>query len=164
MQILALSLRVAHAGDIGRIDALLARSYPRLLKADYPPSVMVTAVPRLARAKPSLVTSGRYYVAETAEGRVVGAGGWSIRSHAARQGEMRHIATDPDVVRRGVARRLVEFILDEARAAGLARMDCLSTRTAVPFYQAMGFRIVGPVEIGLEAGISFPAVQMVRGI
>ena len=71
------TIRTADMTDLAAIDALLSRSYPRVLAHDYPPSVLVLALPLLSRAQPVLVTSGRYYVAETADGRVLGAGGWS---------------------------------------------------------------------------------------
>ncbi len=159
-----LTLRLATGADIGAVDALLARSYPRLLKSDYPPSIMVTAVPLIARAKPSLVGSGRYYVAELPGEGIVGAGGWSVASRAAGSGEIRHLVTDPRLTRQGVARRIVTAALGAAKSEGLHRMGCLATRTAVPFYEAMGFRLIGPVEIGLAPGISFPALQMTRAI
>ena len=53
-----LVLRPATPDDFADVDALLARSYPALLKHDYRPSVLVTAVPVLARANPALVGSG----------------------------------------------------------------------------------------------------------
>lgn len=162
MTALDLRLRAATRADIAAVDALLARSYPRLLKADYPPSVMVTAVPLIARARPGLVASGRYYLVEDAAGRLLGAGGWSLRGPAL--AEVRHLATDPDALRQGIARRIVEASLDAARAAGAGQMACLATRTAVPFYAAMGFRTLGTLDIGLAAGIVFPAVQMLRDL
>ena len=58
-----LTIRPGRTEDIAPLDALLARSYPRLLAADYPPSVLVTAIPRISRAQPRLVTSGTYFVA-----------------------------------------------------------------------------------------------------
>ena len=156
-----LTLRRSDLRDLAAVDALLARSYPRLLRPDYPPSVMVTALPIIARARPGLVTSGSYYLAEAA-GQVVGAGGWS-RSGAAR-GEVRHLVCDYRWVRQGIGRALIGRVLDEARAAGMAEMVCQSTRTAVPFYLAMGFEVLGAVDVPLRPGISFPAVQMRRDI
>ena len=105
-----LTIRPARRDDIPGIDALLARSYPQLLKADYPPSVLVTALPLISRANPQLVQSGTYYVALDEAGRVLGAGGWSF---GAPQGgladgvtaHIRHFATDPAAVRRGVGGR-----------------------------------------------------------
>lgn len=162
-----LSLRTAVPADLAAVETLLGRSYPRLLAADYPPSVLVTAVPLIARAKPALLASGRYYVVEDGTGRLVGAGGWS---RTAPQGEgpgnvahIRHVATDPDALRRGVGRAILVRVFQAAGEVGVAGYACLSTRTAVPFYAAMGFRTVGPVEVPLAPGIAFPAVRMHRG-
>jgi GNAT superfamily N-acetyltransferase len=168
-----LTLRPASPADLSAVDALLARSYPRLLAADYPPSVMVLAVPIIARARPELLASGRYWLAEDPAGRLLGSGGWSARAPSPRdeakgprrsqQGvaHVRHVATDPDAVRQGVGRALMARVMAEARAAGFAQMECLSTRTAVPFYAAVGFHAVGPVHVNLAPGIDFPATQMV---
>ena len=59
-----LTLRLARPDDLKAVDALLARSYPRLLRPDYPPSIMVTIVPLIARARPELLMSGRYFLVE----------------------------------------------------------------------------------------------------
>ena len=168
---LTLSLRAARLSDLSAVDLLLSRSYPRLLAADYPPSVMVTALPIIARARPDLLTSGRYYLAFGAGGQLLGAGGWSAAAPgpsdqpaagAAAVGHVRHVATDPMAVRQGVARAVMQAVFDAALGAGVTRMECLSTRTAVPFYAAIGFRVLGPVDVPLRAGIVFPAVRMIR--
>ena len=167
-----LTLRLARPADLAAVDVLLARSYPRLLKPDYPPSIMVTLVPMLARARPELLASGRYFVVE-GRGRVLGAGGYSLAApgprgaapgaEEPRLGHIRHLATDPDATRQGIARRLMAAVFAAAAGEAVVRFDCLSTRTAVPFYQAMGFAVIGPVEIPLGPGMSFPAVRMQRG-
>ena len=166
----ALTLRLARPDDVMAVDDLLARSYPRLLKADYPPSVMVGLVPLIARARPELLVSGRYFVVEDAGGRVLGAGGYSLSAPTARGagagkvlnalGHIRHVATDPDATRQGIGRRLMAAVFAAAGAEGVRHFDCLSTRTAVPFYAAMGFTVVGPVEVPITQGMAFPAVRM----
>ena len=167
------ALRHAKPGDLAAVDALLARSYPRLLARDYPPSVLVTAVPIIARARPELLASGRYWIAEDAQGHVVGAGGWSSLSPTPSDGSggfprrergvahVRHVATDPDMVRHGVGRAVMRHVMAEAAMEGFAMMECLSTWTAVPFYTAVGFSDVGRISVNLAPGIDFPAVQMV---
>jgi len=159
-----LNVRMAVRADIAAVDALLARSFPRLLKPDYPPSVLVTALPRISRAQPGLVTCGTYYVVEEA-GQIIGAGAWTRAvpgGGKAQQGlgNVRHVVTDDRAVRRGVGRTLLTHVFAMARAAGISRLDCISTRTAVPFYAAMGFAVRGPVTISLAPGIDFPAVAM----
>ena len=55
---------------------------------------------------------------------------------------------------------MMERITKTAREEGMARLDCLSTVMAVPFYAACGFVEVGPVAVELRPGIEFPAVKM----
>jgi GNAT superfamily N-acetyltransferase len=71
------------------------------------------------------------------------------------------VATDPDAVRQGIGRALMTRVQQDARAAGLSWLDCLSTRTAVPFYAALGFRPLYPTEVPLAPGIAFPVVRMI---
>jgi len=156
-----LIIRPSDRHDIAAVDALLARSYPRLLRADYPPSIMVTAVPIISRARPELVASGTYYVAESG-GEIVGAGGWTRVQGQHAVASLRHLVTDDRRVRQGIGRKLMERIVAESGSVGVSVLDCLATRTAVPFYKAMGFVTLGAVEIALREGISFPAVRMLR--
>jgi GNAT superfamily N-acetyltransferase len=164
-----LTLRRATLADLGAVDDLLARSYPRLLARDYPPSVLVTAVPRLVRAQPGLLGSGRYHLVSDARGRVLGAGGWSAAARGGRTAarglaHVRHVATDPAATRRGIGRAIMARVLAEIAAEGLVQVECLSTRTAVPFYAALGFLADRPVSIPLAPGIDFPAVRMLRPV
>ena len=177
----AVSVRTAAPADLAEVDALLARSYPRILAADYAPSVMVLAVPIIARARPELLASGRYYLALDSNGVVLGAGGWSMdapgpsdqrppdqgpsdlpkgRAEPNRTGHVRHVATDPDALRRGVGRAIMKAVFDAASGAGVTGLHCMSTRTAEPFYASLGFRKIGLIEVPLRPGITFPAVQM----
>ena len=132
----ALGVRAATLADVAKVDALLARAYPRLLRADYAPSMMVMALPLISRAKPA----------------------------RAGVGNIRHVVTDDRQVRRGVGRALLTHIIAVATEQGITRLDCLSTLTARPFYQAMGFAMTGPVLIPLAEGIQFPAVAMWRNL
>lgn len=161
-----IAVRVAGRGDMSAVDALLARAYPRLLKADYPGSVLVTALPLISRANPSLVTSGSYFLAENDEG-LLGAGGVTrARPPGAAAGRnwahVRHVVTDDRALRRGVGRAIMSAVVARAldwRAAGL---EAMSTRTAVPFYAALGFDLVAEIDVPLRPGITIPAVRMRR--
>ena len=165
------TLRLARAEDQAAVDDLLQRSYPALLRADYSADVMRKIVPLIARARPELLASGRYFLMLDGE-RAVGAGGYSLaapgpRGGAAGQAEpglahIRHVATDPALVRQGIGRRLMAAVFSAAEAEGAIRFECLSTLTAVPFYAAMGFVAIGPVELTLAPGMGFPAIQMRR--
>lgn len=163
-----IEVRPATPLDIAAVDALLARSYGPLLRADYPPSALVLALPRMARAQPRLLASGHYFLAEEG-GRVLGAGGWSREApgdgrRAPRLGHVRHVATDAAAVRRGVGRAVLEAVMDDARHHGMERLLCLSTLTAVPFYRAMGFHDRRPVTLRFGAPVAFPAMEMERAL
>lgn len=155
-------IRPSTADDLARVDALLARSYPRLLKHDYPPSVLVTALPLISRAQPALLRCGTYFVVETDEGQIVGAGGWTPDRKKSDLGHIRHVASDDRLQRQGIGRMLLSHCFRTARDAGIAELECWSTFTGVAFYQAMGFRPLGPIDVPLRAGITFPSVRMMR--
>lgn len=157
-------VRIASPADLSAVDTLLARSYPALLKADYPPSTLVTALPLISRAQPSLLSSGSYFVAEI-DDEVVGAGGWTFAAPGGKPGargvgHIRHVVTAPDQIRNGIGRALMSNVMLHAKGSGVMQLECLSTRTAVPFYAALGFVELGPVDIALRPGISFPAIAM----
>ncbi|WP_417723824.1 GNAT family N-acetyltransferase [Salipiger sp.] len=159
------TFRPAEMQDIPALDDLLTRSYSRLLRADYPPSVMVTVMPLLARAQPALIRSGRYHGAFAA-GRLAGCGGWTFAPPGggpARPGEahLRHVAVDPDMVRQGVGGGLLRFLLDDMSGQGVGRVHAAATRTAVPFYRAGGFAAGAEVVATLRPGIEMPLVPMV---
>lgn len=159
-----MEVRPTRRADIPAVDALLARAYPVLLKPDYPPSVLVTALPLISRAQPALVTCGTYYGVFEGD-TLLGAGGWTMAAPGgARQhgqtAHIRHVVTDPNRTREGIASTMMDRVLGDARAAGATCMACQSTRTAVPFYGAIGFSVVGEIVVPLRGGIDFPAVQM----
>lgn len=162
-------IRPATKADIAAVDALLARSYPRLLKPDYPASVLVTAIPAIARAQPGLVTCGTYFVV-IRDDTIVGAGGWTARIPGTGgsdpgRANVRHVVTDDRLVRQGIGRALMSHVFATARAAGHTWMHCTATRTAVPFYAACGFAALGPVTIPVgPAKIGFPAIEMRRDL
>ncbi|PWK61159.1 GNAT family N-acetyltransferase [Roseicyclus mahoneyensis] len=164
-----ITIRPTTQHDLGAVDALLAASYPALLKRDYAPSVLVTALPLISRANPALLRSGTYFIAEDAEGQALAAGGWTRSAPQGgvglpEIGHVRHVATHPSHLRKGLAQAIVTRVLADALAAGVERMICQSTQTAVPFYKAMGFRVRGEILIALRPGITFPAVEMERAL
>lgn len=153
-------IRPGTLADLADVDALLARVYPRLLKPDYPPSVLVTALPIISRANPALLSSGTYYVAITDMGAIVGAGGWTPDRRDAELGHIRHVVTNDRLLRCGIGRALLTQCFHAAAASGITCLECWSTRTAEPFYAAMGFVTQGAIDIELRPGIIFPALRM----
>ncbi|WP_420860937.1 GNAT family N-acetyltransferase [Algirhabdus cladophorae] len=158
------TIRPGTPADTSQVDALLARTYPALLKADYAPSVLVTAIPVISRARPELMRCGTYYVALTHGGNLVGAGGWTPDKSDPTLGHIRHVVTDLDYLRQGIAGVLMQTSFQSAQEAGCTKMECWSTLTAERFYQSQGFQTVGPMDVTLMGGISFPALRMERDL
>ncbi len=164
-----MTIRPTTKDDIASIDALLAASYPVLLKPDYPPSILVTAIPIISHAQPRLLACGTYFGVFDADGQAIAAGGWTQAApgggqEVSRNGHIRHVVTDHRRTREGIGRLLMEHIFATARKAGITRLLCQSTLTAEPFYAAMGFVTQGPIQVPLRPGIDFPAIAMIRDL
>jgi hypothetical protein len=54
--------------------------------------------------------------------------------------------------------------MQDAQGAGMQWLNCLSTRTAVPFYAALGFRPLHEAEVTLAPGIVFPVLRMMADL
>ncbi|MEC7762423.1 MAG: GNAT family N-acetyltransferase [Pseudomonadota bacterium] len=161
------TLRRAHPDDAAALTRLLTTSYRVLLAPDYAPSVLALAVPKIGQAQPELMASPGYMVAETGGGDLIAAGGWTWRGPAGGAapldwGHMRHVAVHPDHAGAGIGGVLLDHVIEDARAAGVRVLSCLSTLTARGFYAHMGFADQGEVDLALGPGLSFPAVQMRR--
>lgn len=162
-------IRPAKPSDRSSVTQLLRRSYPQLLPADYTAQTLRDVLPHITTAQPTLLECGTYFLAQDSDGRVLGAGGWTDVSPARGvagdgEGHIRHVATHPDHLRKGVAQQLIATALSSARAFGVRRMNCMSTLTARTFYEAMGFQVLNDVELTLAPGVHFPAVQMMRDV
>jgi GNAT superfamily N-acetyltransferase len=161
------SIRVARPSDSDAVGALLVASYSSLLAAHYDSDALGRALPFLTRANPALLASGSYYVAEAAGGNVVGCGGWTAAwpgSAEIVEGEahIRHFATHPAWVGRGVGTSLLARSLGEARLSGIRRLHCHSTFGAERFYRASGFETVGPIDVPLGSGVTLAGILMRR--
>ena len=161
-----LVIRPAMPADTEGVSRMLARSYRALLAPDYDPALLREVLPLISSARPSLLSCGTYLVVEQGD-RILAAGGWTdLSPHGAPGrsgvGHIRHVACDPSAVRQGISSRLMRRVLCSARSAGVVELRCQSTLTAVPFYEAQGFGVLGRIDVRMPTGVLFPAVQMVR--
>jgi GNAT superfamily N-acetyltransferase len=164
----SLSIRAATPDDASEVSALLEASYTKQLADDYPPDVLARALPLMTKANPRLLASGTYYVVE-ADIHLVGCGGWSKEAPGSHKvtdgtGHIRHVATHPEWLRKGVGRTLLSHCCNEAAMAGMKHLECHSTLSAVNFYAVTGFTIVGPLEMKLAPEIFLPGVLLRRDL
>src|SRR5690606_8787377 len=108
------------------------------------------------------------YVAEIG-GEAAGCGGWSAEKPGGSEvidgvAHIRHFATHPAHVRKGVARLLLDRCLAEAAAAGMHTMKSQSTLLAEPFYASAGFRRIRVFDAQMGSGTELPVVEMERAL
>ena len=163
-------------------ELLLDYSYRDLLQADYDADLLETALPMITTARPELLTCGTWYVVEAPSDAgattdttktsqlLVGCGGWTRQSPAtdddANLPHLRHFATHPDWIRKGIARAIWDCCRTdwENEGGGMpSTLEVYSTLTAAPFYASLGFRNVREMEIPLgEGACRFPCILMKR--
>lgn len=99
--------------------------------------------PEVIEVPASAVAEGRVRVAESG-GRLVGFS-LVVPLDAARD-ELDGLFVDPDAMRAGVGRALVEDLVSSARARGVSRIEVTANPVAMPFYDRLGFVVEGVVE------------------
>jgi N-acetylglutamate synthase-like GNAT family acetyltransferase len=158
------AVRRATVTDAGAIARVLARSYGVLYRGWYADDVLRTALPVMSRSNPTLIDSGRYFVAE-ADGQIVACGGWSAEKPGfgavPRLAHVRHFATDPDYINRGCGGAILTRSVAEAARTGFVEMEAVSSLTAEAFYARHGFVQVSMVRT-IVAGSAFSCVLMRR--
>lgn len=162
----AYSIRVACPADFEAVSDVLLASYSTVLADHYDRDLLQQALPFITRANTALLASGTYYVAETRAGALVGGGGWSMERPGTTEvipGEahVRHFATRPEWLGRGVGAALMARCFASARPL-VQRLRCYSTLNAEPFYRALGFETIGPIELAMGPTVKFPSILLKR--
>ena len=160
---MTLCLRQTTEHDLDAVSRVLAASYGTLLAADYLPETLAIIVPLISRAKLELISSGTYFAVEET-GEIIAVGGWTKTRPGTNAiieglGHIRHVASNPAHLRKGAAAMIMQHCLADAPAAGMTSMECLSTRTAVPFYSKCGFKVIAEKDV-IVAGVPFASVEM----
>jgi N-acetylglutamate synthase-like GNAT family acetyltransferase len=160
------SIRIADFSDSDAVSALLVASYSILFAAHYSSEMLRSVLPHMTKANPKLLASRTYYVAEAEPGNLVGCGGWTqVRPGGGEivEGEahIRHFATHPDLVRRGVGGNLLARCFSDARHLSIRKLIVFSTLGGERFYEAFGFKRIGPIEVPMGQSL-FPAILMSR--
>lgn len=158
-------LREAQPSDSDPIEVLLLASYSEHLKGAYAPSLLMVALPAIAKANPILLTSGTFFVAQDGPGPLLGCGGWTHERPGTSErtrgvAHIRHFAVHPGRTRTGIGRRIYDRCCKQAHEGGVKTFECFSTLSAEPFYAALGFIKVGEDSVALTPSVRFPIVLM----
>lgn len=156
-------VRVAEVADRDALEALIEACYSVVYPGWYDSELLTEALPAMLRIDPRLLESGHYFSASV-DGALAGCGGWSKSApqgeEAASTGQIRHFATHPDFMRKGVGSAILKRCIDEARADGLKNLKCFSSLPGEAFYTQHGFKPIDSVTIMMGDGAAFPAILM----
>lgn len=159
----AVDVRVASADDRDELEALIDACYSIVYPGWYDSELLTEALPAMLRIDRNLLDSGHYFRAAV-DGVLAGCGGWSITAptgeDAAGTGNIRHFATHPDFMRKGVGTAILERCIAEARAEAIGTLKCFSSLPGEAFYARHGFKPVDSVTIMMGDGAAFPATLM----
>jgi GNAT superfamily N-acetyltransferase len=172
----AIEIVAARPEDIPVLRSLVESSVRGLGPGFYSLPQIESALRYVFGIDSTLIDDRTYFIARCA-GSIAGCGGWSYRnrlyggdqhgsdtaqiidpqSGAAR---IRAFFISPAFARQGIARRLFEHCLDEARRAGFRRVELMATLPGVPFYRQMGCFKFEEVIDRLPDGCELPCLRM----
>jgi len=175
------SIRRAVMEDVDALDALIEASVRGLQVDDYAPSVIDGALKHALGLDRQLIEDGTYFVAEAADGTMVGCGGWSSRQKlcgsdhlpgesvgctatSEQYAKIRAIYVHPAWARRGLGSFILRHVESEAEAAGFRLLEMGSTLTGVPLYSLRGYRETERMGIALPNGETLEVVRMVKAL
>jgi GNAT superfamily N-acetyltransferase len=173
-------LRKANLADQARLEALIALSARTLGARDYTPEQIEGALRGTFGVDTQLIIDGTYFVAES-NGEIVGCGGWSRRrtlfggdagpgrdsselDPRSEPAKIRAFFVDPNYVRKGIGRALLERCEADARAQGFSRVELMATLPGVRLYGSLGYSARSPVHHELAPGLTIEFVPMDKSI
>ena len=159
------SLCVATPADAASVTSLLEASYPKLMARGYEASDLEPALRVMTKANPALLASGTFYLAVTGAKLAIGCGGWTRERPGTGEvtpglAHIRHFATHPEWLGRGIGKLIYVRCKKAAAAAGIRRFECYASLNAEAFYAALGFCRLRQIEISMGPSISLPSVLM----
>jgi GNAT superfamily N-acetyltransferase len=156
-----ITIRPATTADIDTLTRLRV-DFMREMKSmgDFDENVFVEATRRYFEEK---LPTGEYaaWVAE-ADGEIVGTSGavfWqrppTPKNMTGRDAYILNVYTLPEWRRKGIAGRLMQAVLDEAKAVGVGRVWLRATKDGEPLYRKLGFEPIEPDAMELN----YPAAK-----
>lgn len=173
-----LTSRLAGAGDVPALEAVMAAAIAELQRAFLTPA-QIEASRTIMGLDRQLIADGTYFVVE-ADGQIAGCGGWSRRATlyggdhtpgrdaalldpATDAARVRAMYTRPAFARRGVGRLILTLCEGAARAEGFTRLELMATMSGRPLYLQAGYQDIEAIEDS-RGGAPVPLVRMGKAI
>jgi N-acetylglutamate synthase-like GNAT family acetyltransferase len=153
-------VRRATEDDVEAIGRVHRRSIREICGAHYPPEVIEAwAAPRRPEHYSKAVRNKDFYVAEDAEGAVVGFGVLNRETQ-----EVEAVYVQPEVKRRGAGMKILRTLEDVARGAGLETLHLNASLNGVPFYEGAGYAWLEQGAHRLANGVEIACVLMSKSL
>lgn len=149
-----IEIRRARPEDVDLLTELSIRSKR---SNSYDEAFMAACREELTVTRQSLRT-GEYWVAQS--GVICGCA-CLCADPDGRAGEIHAFFIDPAWQRRGIGRLLWQKLLERAKESGLVRLYLDADPAAVPFYEALGFEVIGESPSGSIPGRTLPHMTLV---
>jgi GNAT superfamily N-acetyltransferase len=173
-----LTSRLAGAGDIPALEAVMAAAIGELQKGFLSPA-QIAASHAIMGLDRQLIADGTYFVVESGA-EIAGCGGWSRRATlyggdhtpgrdaalldpATEPARVRAMYTHPDFARRGVGRLILELCEAAAKAEGFKRLELMGTMSGKPLYESYGFEPIEEI-VDDRGGAPVPLTRMGKPI
>jgi GNAT superfamily N-acetyltransferase len=174
------SIRLAKLEDVPALRGLIESSVRGLGAGEYSAAEIEGALGHALGLDTQLIEDRTYFVAESADGVLVGCGGWSWRQKlcgsdgldavtscgGSLSGEaaakVRAIFVHPGWARRGLGSLILRHVEQAAEAAGFRRLEMGSTLMGVPLYLLRGYRETERMGISLPNGETLAVVKMLK--
>lgn len=174
------SLRPALEADKAALNELIALSGVELSKGFYTDEQAKAITREVFGVDSSLVSDGTFYAIEAA-GVIVACGGWGKRAvdcggdHAktgtdrlldptCEPARIRAFFVHPNMARKGLGRMLLEHCTAQAREAGFAALELMSTMPGEPLYLHYGFLAVERIDMPLSGSVTVALTRMRKNI
>ncbi len=170
------SIRIASAGDVAVLQALIEASVRGLQRSDYTPAQIDGALASVFGVDSQLIADGTYFVVE-ANAVIVGCGGWSRRktlyggdvwsgredsllAPARDAAKIRAFFVHPEWARQGIGTLILETCELAAMEAGFTRFEMGATLTGVPLYKTKGYAELEALGVALSNGETLTIIRM----
>lgn len=146
-----IKIRRAKIGDVDAMTDVIFRSK----QSNGYDDVFMEACREELRVTAANLGRAEFWVAE--DGAICGCVALTIDGEI---GEVENFFVDPDRQRQGIGRILWDQVMARVRAANVTRLVLDADPTAVPFYEAMGFVVIGETPSGSIKGRMLPLMEM----
>ncbi|MCP5504210.1 MAG: GNAT family N-acetyltransferase [Chlamydiales bacterium] len=174
-------IRIAELNELDSIENLMKRSMNALGMGHYSKEQVASCCQFVCVPDQQLIKDKTFFVVESADGTLIGCGGWSFRkklyagpdnnhqldnrldplSDSAR---IRAMFVDPDYSGKGIGSLILDHSEKAAKDYGFTKGSLGSTVSGLSFYKAKGWKETSEEKAVLPDGVSIRVVQMEKNL